>query len=107
MWSLTTKTDIELVVKLQKKCIRIINFSLFKDHTNGLFIENKLLKLQDVIKLNQLLIIYQFHSGRLPNDLDTLSLWIVYILKKFMIIQCVHHATPNCTFPKLKQPNMV
>ena len=35
VWSLTTKTTIDLVVKLQKKCIRIINFSSFNVHNNG------------------------------------------------------------------------
>ena len=70
VWSLTTKNNLRVDSKTSKiKCIRIIHFPSFNDHTNGLFIENKLLKLHDVIKLNQLLILCQFHNGSLPNDL--------------------------------------
>ena len=37
------------------------------------------MKLHDLIKLNQLLILCQYHNGGLPNDLDTLFLYTIEI----------------------------
>jgi len=57
---------------LQKKCIRIINFAPFNSHTNELFIKNQLLKLEDIIKIEKLKLIFDFKNNKLPKDLQTL-----------------------------------
>ena len=72
IWSLTTKINIEIITVLQKKCIRIINFAPFNSHTNELFIKNQLLKLEDIIKIEQLKLIFDFKNKKLPKDLQTL-----------------------------------
>ena len=69
VWPLTTTKNINTINGLLKKCIRIINFAPFNSHTNILFNENKLLKLNDVIRNEQLKFAFQFKKGFLPNDL--------------------------------------
>ena len=72
IWGLTHDTNIKKLEVLQKKCIRILNFSEFRSHTNNLFIKNKILKIRDVIKLQHLKLVYEFIDGKLPLDLTTL-----------------------------------
>ena len=51
IWGITTEENLDKVVKLQKKCVRIITFSDFDSHANPLFIDLEILKVHDVIKL--------------------------------------------------------
>ena len=41
-------------------------------HTNNLFNNDKILKFEDIIKFEQLKIIYEFKSNSLPKDLNNL-----------------------------------
>ena len=55
VWSLTTKSNLDKIDKLQKKCIRVINFLDFKDHTINFFHKNKvyqILTLFNITKYN-------------------------------------------------------
>ena len=63
------KTKIEV---LQQKCIRLMTFSDFNSHTNNLFSELKILKVRDVIKFQQLRLVYDFYNNALPFDLHNL-----------------------------------
>ena len=72
VWSLTSKQNIDIIYKLQKKCIRIINFATYYSHTNPLFIEDKILKLPDIIKISQIKLIFDYKNNLLPQDLLTL-----------------------------------
>jgi len=72
VWSLTAQKNIEKITLLQKKCLRILNFSGFIEHTNPLFIKNKIVKFSDIIKMNQLLLANQFYNDVLPGDLRNL-----------------------------------
>ena len=49
--------------------MRIINFAPFNSHTNNMFLDNKLLKLEDLIKLEQIKLIFDFKNKNLPVDL--------------------------------------
>ena len=71
-WSLTSAENVEIVNILQKKCLRIMNFSPFNDHTNELFYRNNILKLNDVINNEKLKIIFDFKNNNLPIDLKIL-----------------------------------
>ena len=55
-----------------KKCVRMITFSDFDSHTNPLFIDLKILKVYDVIKLQQLKLAYEYCYDLIPNDLRNL-----------------------------------
>lgn len=72
VWAMTTLKNINIINVLQKKCIRIINFGTFNCHSNPLFHENKILKLNEIIKHQQIKIAYQFKNDALPDDLKNM-----------------------------------
>ena len=51
---------------LWKRCMRLITFSEFPDHTTPIFKNFKILKLQDIIKFNTLKLIYLYYKDQLP-----------------------------------------
>ena len=72
IWGLTTEENLNKIELLQKKCIRIMTFSDFNSHTTPLFIDLKLLKIRDIIKFQQLKLVYEFCKDALPDDLQNL-----------------------------------
>ena len=64
VWGGTSKKYLEPLFILQKRAIRIINKKPFLSHTNSLFLESSILKLDDLFKFN--LLIYMFR-GRLDQ----------------------------------------
>ena len=69
LWGTSTEENLDIIVKLQKKCVRIITFSDFNSHANPLFIDLKILKVHDVIKLQQLKLAYEYCNNLIPYDL--------------------------------------
>ena len=69
---LASSPNLNTIKILQKKCIRIINFSPFNTHTNPLFAENKLLKFDDIITYGRHKTVFDFYKGYLPEDLQDL-----------------------------------
>ena len=63
-------SNIGHIVKLQKKALRIINNKPFRAHTEPLFKNNKLLKIEDIYKFNVLLFMHDYVHSRhkLPNS---------------------------------------
>ena len=74
---------------LQKKAIRIISQSKYNAHTSPLFKKLKLLKLQDLLKLQQLKFYYKYTHKRLPTYLQKLPL--------YPRTDTHHHYTRNCS----------
>ena len=73
VWGLTSQKNINKIEVLQNKCIRILKFLPFDAHIpNQTFIDLKLLKVRDVIKVNQLKLVYDFQCANLPSDLLSL-----------------------------------
>ena len=60
VWSLTTIKNMDCISILQKKCLRILNFAPLNSHTNSLFLLDKVIKFTDVIKIEQLKLVFQF-----------------------------------------------
>ena len=55
--------------------MRIINFAPFNSHTNNMFLDNKLLNIDDISKVKQLKQVFNFKIKNLPIDLlDLLKL---------------------------------
>ena len=57
---------------LQKKAIRIINNSEYLAPTNPLFINNHILKLEDLVDLNIAIIMFKAHHNNLPPCMQRL-----------------------------------
>ena len=53
VWGLTSEENLNKIEILQRKCLRIVTFSDFRSHTNHLFIEHKILKVREIIKLSK------------------------------------------------------
>lgn len=62
-----------LISTLQKKCIRVIVNASFNSHTEPIFKRNKLLKVEDIYKLQQLNFYFKLKTRTLPPYFDTFS----------------------------------
>ena len=69
VWSQSTSANINKIVILQKKCLRIMNFADFNSHTNDLFKDCQIPKVNDVICNELLKFAFDFMNNRLPIDL--------------------------------------
>ena len=72
IWGLSKGENLKKIEVLQKKCLWIMTFSDFNSHTNSLFTDLKLLMIQDIVKSQQLKLVYEFFDKVLPDDLQTL-----------------------------------
>ena len=58
LWQYSSRANIESLVKLQKKCIRMITFSEFNAHTEPLFYDQEILKIEDIFKYQLLKLVF-------------------------------------------------
>ena len=72
VWGNTYKSNSECRYLLQKKVVRIVCGVGYREHTNELFSELRILKLIDIVKLRSACIMYQAHKKLLPNNLQLL-----------------------------------
>ena len=72
IWGLTSEDNLKKIEVLQKKSLRIMTFSDFNAHTNPLFIDLKLLKVRDLISLQQLKLAFEFYLDQLRTELLSL-----------------------------------
>ena len=70
VWGNTYKTNIEPLVILQKKAIRVISFSPYWSHTSHIFKKLNLLKFPDIINVYTALFMLQYSQCRLPVGFD-------------------------------------
>ena len=66
IWGQSNNSSVNQIFILQKAALRIITFSNFRAHTNPLFKENNILKLNDRITLENCLFVYDCLKGKLP-----------------------------------------
>ena len=62
------------IMKLQKKVIRIISLSKYNAHTEPIFKKLNLLKVKDILKLQELKFYYKFKNNKLPFNLQMLPM---------------------------------
>ena len=72
IWGITSPQNLDKIIKLQKKCVRILSFADFDSHAHPLFIDLKIIKIAEVIKLQQLRLVYESYHNLVPDDLRTL-----------------------------------
>ena len=66
IWGQNENTHTENVFKLQNRAIRIINFADFHADVNPIYKENGVLKLEDFVRLQNMLFVYDFLKKTLP-----------------------------------------
>jgi hypothetical protein len=72
VWGFTSEKNINDIQILQNRCLRIMTFAPFNSNTDQSYIDLGLLKVREVIKLNQLKVVYDFYDRKLPDDLMSL-----------------------------------
>ena len=68
----TYKTTLKPLIKMQKRAVRIIMKVNRYYHTNSLFYELRLLKLDDLINLETIMIMYKAKNVLLPKNIQRL-----------------------------------
>ena len=64
--------NLDRIENLQKKAIRIITHSYTLAHTSNLFKQLKILKVEDIFKMKQLIFYYNFIKDTLPNPVKNI-----------------------------------
>ena len=72
IWGNTYKSNLKKLETLQKKAIRIMGNIGFREHTNPVFHKFKCLKLEDLINLKNLSVIYKANGKELPQNVQSL-----------------------------------
>ena len=76
IWGNTYKTNLNCIVVLQKKIIRIISKKKLNEHTTELFHDLKLLKFTDVVELKTAVTMYLAHNNSLPSKIQQLFVFV-------------------------------
>ena len=74
--------------RLQKKALRIINSTSFREHSSPLFYHCKTLKVGDIYKSQLGTLMHQLHNNNLPNLINSMFIWND---------QIHHHFTRQCS----------
>jgi len=72
IWSCTSQGNLNLITKLQKMAIRIVNKSKYNDHTEPIFKNLNVLPLDSLIFYFNLQIMFRFKNNLLPASFENL-----------------------------------
>ena len=70
VWGNTYSSNLQCLIVQQKRAIRIVHNAGYRESTNALFLKSKTLKLNDLIKLKSLLIIFKARHEMLPHNIQ-------------------------------------
>ena len=70
IWGQIQNKNINRIIKLQDKAIRIINFAHYRESTTRLYKKSNILKFNDNIKLLNFMYVHQSMNGYLPSALN-------------------------------------
>ena len=68
VWTQSSQAVMNKISLLQRKAVRILTFSNFRDHTEPLFKELEILKVRDNIFLQNCLFVYDYFHDNLPDS---------------------------------------
>ena len=71
-WGNSYSGHLNAIKLLQKRAVRIITHSNYNSPSIPLFIKMKILPIQELITLNTLVFMYNFHSGKLPCNFKSM-----------------------------------
>ena len=64
--------NIQCIILIQKRVVRLIHGADRWDHTNNLFYEYRILKFSHIVKLKTILFMFDAYHNALPYDLQQL-----------------------------------
>ena len=95
VWGQYKSENIKRVIKLQDKCLRILNFADFHEPPSKLYKKSEILKFEDHVRVNNYLYVHDSINRRLPPCLND----------KFQYIhECHNHQTRNSVQHCVKLP---
>ncbi len=62
------------LIKLQKKAVRIVSLSKWNQHIEPILKELKLLKIKDILHLQELKLYYKYKKNKMPSYLQNMTL---------------------------------
>ncbi len=91
------------IVKLQKRIVRIVSISKFNAHTEPIFKTLKLLKVKDILKLQELKFYYKYEHNKLPYYLAKLPLNMNTSIHNYetRTQHKIHMSKPNNEYAKI------
>ena len=60
--------NIKQLFNMQKKAIRVVNNKSYRSHTDPLFLHSKILKIEDVYKLQVCMFVHDYQNNNLPHS---------------------------------------
>ena len=75
VWGSTYHTNINPLLILQKRALRIMTFSKFDEHSSPLFKQTNILKLFDLIKFQISISMYKFYKNQLPFVFNLIAIF--------------------------------
>ena len=70
MWGSTHQSNLKRLINLQKRVIRIVSRSSFDAPANPIFISLRILKFEDIVKLQIGKVMYLYKNGLLPDSFN-------------------------------------
>ena len=80
-WGCASKTRLMPLIKLQKRAVRIISNKKYRDQTNPLFLDCKLLKIAEIYKLELFKLMFKVHKNILT----------IFDSTTYIPVSTVHH----------------
>ena len=74
IWGNASKCNLNKVIVLQKRILRIIFNSDYREHTSPLFKRCKLLKFSDLVNINILIVMFKVYNNLLPENIQIIFL---------------------------------
>ena len=72
IWGQLNDNQLNRIQTLQNKAIRIINFAEYKESASPLFRKSKILKVSDIVNVQNLLLVFDCVKGQLPTALSNI-----------------------------------
>ena len=70
VWGSTFQTNLKRLINLQKRIIRRVSRCSFDAHANPIFVSLRILKFEDLIKLQIGKVMYLYKNGLLPDSFN-------------------------------------
>lgn len=88
VWNFTTEANVRKIKTLQKRAIRIITSSPFREHTVPLFRDEKILPVELLFQHRAAMFMYDLHRGTIPT----------FISSKFLFTNSIHQHNTRSTY---------
>ena len=72
IWGNTYTSNLQGVVTLQKRIVRLIHGAAYNAHTNMLFYGSKILKFHDLVQLSMAVVMHKAYNSTLPPNIQNL-----------------------------------